>query len=150
MSGGTLSMNKQRSHRSFCSSGPSWRDRTLLFGLFLVGFAMWQPPIQVAFAAEPVNFDRQIRPIFKKRCHSCHGSKKQESGLRLDIRQDAMAGGDTGPAIVPGDTKSRLLLQYVESDDPELVMPPKGDRLSRQQIDLLKRWIDEGAKWPED
>lgn len=101
-------------------------------------------------AAEPVDFNKQIRPIFKDRCYSCHGSKKQESGLRLDKRQEAMAGGDTGLAIVPGDTSRGLLLKYVQSEDPELIMPAKGDRLTRNQIDLLKRWIDEGAKWPED
>ena len=104
----------------------------------------------LAQAADPVNFAKQIRPIFKERCYSCHGAKKQESGLRLDKRQEAMAGGDTGPAIVPGDSSSGLLLKYVQSEDPELIMPAKGDRLTRKQIDLLKRWIDEGAQWPED
>ena len=101
-------------------------------------------------AADPVDFDKQIRPIFKERCYSCHGAKKQESGLRLDKRQEAMAGGETGLAIVPGDTSRGLLLKYVQSEDPELIMPAKGDRLTRKQIELLKRWIDEGAKWPEE
>lgn len=104
----------------------------------------------LAQAAEPIDFNKQIRPIFKERCYSCHGAKKQESGLRLDKRQEAMAGGETGPAIVPGDTSRGLLLKYVQSEDPELIMPAKGDRLTRKQIDLLKRWIDEGAQWPED
>lgn len=103
-----------------------------------------------ALAVEPVDFDKQIRPIFKDRCYSCHGAKKRESGLRLDKRQEALAGGETGLAIVPGDTSRGLLLKYVQSDDPELIMPAKGDRLTRKQIDLLKRWIDEGARWPED
>ena len=100
--------------------------------------------------ADPVNFDKQILPIFKEQCFDCHGPKKQESGLRLDRRQDALAGGDTGPAIVPGDVSSGLLLKYVQSEDAEQVMPPKGDRLTRQQIELLRRWIEDGAKWSEE
>lgn len=112
--------------------------------------ALWAFAGSLALAAEPVDFDKQIRPIFKERCYSCHGAKKQESGLRLDKRQEAMAGGETGLAIVPGDTSRGLLLKYVQSEDPELIMPAKGDRLTRKQIDLLKRWIDEGAKWPEN
>jgi len=117
--------------------------RSILLALIAVTSSLAQ-------AAEPVDFNKQIRPIFKERCYSCHGAKKQESGLRLDKRQEAMAGGETGPAIVPGDTSRGLLLKYVQSEDPELIMPAKGDRLTRKQIDLLKRWIDEGAQWPED
>lgn len=101
-------------------------------------------------AADAVDFNQQIRPIFQKRCYDCHGPKKQESGLRLDRRQEALAGGDTGPAIVPGDISSGLLLKYVQSEDAEEVMPPKGDRLTRQQIELLKNWIEAGATWPEE
>ena len=101
-------------------------------------------------AADAVDFNQQIRPIFKERCYDCHGPKKQESGLRLDRRQDALAGGDTGPAIVPGDISSGLLLKYVQSDDAEQVMPPRGDRLTRQQIERLKNWIEDGAIWPEE
>jgi mono/diheme cytochrome c family protein len=124
---------------------------TVAFGLdSCVIFSLMAVTSSLAQAAEPVDFDKQIRPIFKERCYSCHGAKKQESGLRLDKRQEAMAGGDTGPAIVPGDTSRGLLLKYVQSEDPELIMPAKGDRLTRKQIDLLKRWIDEGAQWPED
>ena len=131
--------------RPSCSH--EWR-RTALTSLAIMFVSAALVP--AARAADAVNFDKQIRPIFKERCHSCHGAKKQESGLRLDKRQDAMAGGDTGPAIVPGDTSRGLLLKYVLSEDPELVMPAKGDRLSRKQIELLKLWIDEGAQWPED
>lgn len=124
--------------------------RTVTPGLTTRLFALVAITSSLTQAAEPVDFRKQIRPIFKERCYSCHGAKKQESGLRLDKRQEAMAGGETGPAIVPGDTSSGLLLKYVQSEDPELIMPAKGDRLTRKQIDLLKRWIDEGAKWPEE
>ena len=101
-------------------------------------------------AADPIDFNKQIRPLFKERCYECHGPDKQESGLRLDKRQEALAGGDSGAAIVPGDVASGLLLKYVQSEDAEQVMPPKGDRLTEEQIKLLKQWIEDGAKWPED
>ncbi len=101
-------------------------------------------------ASDPVDFEKQIRPLFKARCYECHGPKKQESGLRLDKKQEALAGGDSGPAIVPGDPDSGLLLKLVQSDDGEQVMPPKGDRLSRDEIEFLKKWIEEGAEWPDD
>jgi mono/diheme cytochrome c family protein len=101
-------------------------------------------------AADKVDFAQQIRPIFKERCYGCHGPQKQESGLRLDKRQEALAGGDSGAAIVPGDPATGLLLKYVQSEDAEQVMPPKGDRLTEEQIKLLKQWIEDGAEWPED
>ncbi len=101
-------------------------------------------------AADKVDFTQQIRPIFKERCYGCHGPQKQESGLRLDQRQEALAGGDGGAAIVPGDPASGLLLKYVQSEDAEQVMPPKGDRLTEEQIKLLMQWIEDGAEWPED
>ena len=101
-------------------------------------------------AADKIDFNKQIRPIFKERCYECHGPDKHESGLRLDKRQEALAGGDSGAAIVPGDVTSGLLLKNVQSEDAEQVMPPNGDRLTEEQIKLLKQWIEDGADWPED
>lgn len=101
-------------------------------------------------AAPPVDYLQQIRPIFRDHCYECHGPKKQESGLRLDKRQEALAGGNTGPAIVPGDTTSGLLLKFIQTEDPEQVMPPKGDRLTAKQIELIQQWIKNDAPWPED
>lgn len=112
----------------------------------VVLLGLLSPPLQ---AADTIDFEKQIRPIIQRRCYECHGPDKQESGLRLDKRQEALAGGDSGAAIVPGDVASGLLLKYVQSEDAELVMPPNGDRLTRQQIELLKRWIEDGAEWPE-
>lgn len=104
----------------------------------------------LAIGGDKIDFGKQIRPIFKERCFACHGPKKQDSGLRLDRRQEALAGGDSGAAIVPGDVTTGHLLSRVQSEDGEQVMPPKGDRLTTQQIKLLKQWIEDGAKWPED
>ena len=105
-----------------------------------------------AKAADPtVDFAREIRPIFQERCLACHGSRAQMHGFRLDRRSDAFRGGDSGvPAIVPGNSADSLLLRYVSGRDPEVVMPPEGPPLTGEQVELLRRWIDEGAVWPQE
>jgi mono/diheme cytochrome c family protein len=97
-----------------------------------------------------VDFRRDIEPILVKRCTECHGPDKQKSELRLDNKKDALKGGKSGqPLLVPGRSAESLLVQRVISNDPDEVMPAKGDRLRPEQIALLKRWIDQGAVWPE-
>src|SRR5437660_4860341 len=96
-----------------------------------------------------VDFTRDIQPIFAERCYSCHGAEKQKSGFRLDVKERAMAGGDTGNDIVPRKSSESLLYRYVAGLHPEIRMPPKGGPLSSRQIELLARWIDSGAIWPE-
>ncbi|MFN7640420.1 MAG: c-type cytochrome domain-containing protein [bacterium] len=72
----------------------------------------------------------------------------QKSDLRLDRREDALRGGESGvAAIVPGDSKGSLLMRYVTGADPKLVMPPAGPRLTGEEIAVLRQWIDAGAQW---
>jgi mono/diheme cytochrome c family protein len=97
-----------------------------------------------------VQFERDIRPILAAACVKCHGAKKREGGLRLDAKSFAMTGGDSGPVIRPGKTDDSELLIRVKSDDPDVRMPPEGKRLSGPQIELLTRWIEAGAEWPDD
>lgn len=100
--------------------------------------------------ANPVDFVRDIRPIFEDRCYSCHGPEKQKGGLRLDIKAAALRGGDDhAPDILPGKPKESPLLRFVKGEEEELVMPPKGKRLTEEQTALLARWIQEGAQWPD-
>lgn len=100
--------------------------------------------------AESVDFVRDIRPIFESRCYSCHGTEKQKGGLRLDVKAAALKGGDDhAPNIVPGKSKESPLLKFVRGEEEDLVMPPKGKRLTTEQIALLARWIEEGANWPD-
>jgi hypothetical protein len=102
----------------------------------------------------PVDFDREIRPILSNNCFACHGpdEKQRKAKLRLDIRDGAFnelrAGGH---AVVAGDPVKSELLRRVLSDDPtERMPPPKSNkRLTREQVDLLRRWIEQGAKWSE-
>ena len=94
------------------------------------------------------DFSRDIEPLFRTRCYSCHGEKVQMRKFRLDRRSDALRGGESGvPAIVPGNSAQSLLVRYVTGGDPAVVMPPAGPRLTAEQIELLKAWIDAGAKW---
>jgi mono/diheme cytochrome c family protein len=100
--------------------------------------------------AASVDFARDVRPIFQKHCHSCHGTEKQKGGLRLDIKAAALKGGDEhAPNIVPGNPKNSPLLRFVKGDEPDLWMPPKGERLTPEQTGILERWISEGASWPD-
>lgn len=97
----------------------------------------------------PVDFIREVRPIFDKHCTSCHGEVKQKSGLRLDLKAAALTGGDKhGPDIVAGKAHESPLIQFLSTDDEDELMPPKG-KLSEREIDLLTRWINEGAVWPD-
>jgi cytochrome c553 len=102
-----------------------------------------------AAAARPVDFVRDVQPIFAKSCYGCHGEQKQKSGLRLDVKGIALKGGEDGPVIVPGRGAQSLLVQLVAGLDPDRVMPPKGKRLSPEQIAVLRAWIDQGATWPD-
>lgn len=103
--------------------------------------------------ADEVDFVEEVRPIFEKHCYSCHGEEKQKSGLRLDVKSAAFRGGDNhGPDIVPGKSDESPLIQFVVTDDEDLLMPPPGKgrkRLSDQEISILTRWVNEGAHWPD-
>lgn len=96
-------------------------------------------------------FESRIRPVLVEKCHSCHGPKaeKLKGGLRVDLRESLLKGGDTGPAIVPGDPAKSLLLQAVRHADPDLKMPPKEKLPDRVAADL-EAWIRRGAPMPKE
>ena len=100
-----------------------------------------------------MDFSRDIRPILSDSCFTCHGPDKQsrDSELRLDTRAGALADLGGYRAILPGDADASEALARVTSDDPDLQMPPPdaGRKLNAGQIELLRRWIDEGAVWEE-
>ncbi len=100
-------------------------------------------------ANAPVDFTRDIQPLFAERCVKCHGPEKQKSDLRLDVKAHAMRGGDSGKVIEPGKSADSRLIHLVAGIEEDKVMPPKGERLTAAQIGLLRAWIDQGAIWPE-
>jgi mono/diheme cytochrome c family protein len=101
-----------------------------------------------ATAQQRVDFAGEIQPIFARVCYQCHGPQKQRSDFRLDVKADALRGGSIGVAIVPGKSADSPLLRYIAGLDKNVVMPPKGERLTAPEIELIRAWIDQGAAWP--
>ncbi len=91
-------------------------------------------------------FETQVRPVLAEHCVGCHGPEKQKAGLRLDSRAAALAGGETGPAVVPGKVEESLLVGAIRHADDGLKMPPK-QKLADTQVADLTRWVEMGAPW---
>jgi ankyrin repeat protein len=105
--------------------------------------ALAQVPLPPA-AARSVDYDADVRPLLAQNCYSCHGPEAQQSGLRLDLRQNALRGGDYGPVITPGNSADSKLIKRLVHGDGGLQMPPTGP-LSDDDIGILRAWIDQGA-----
>lgn len=99
--------------------------------------------------AEAAFFEKRIRPVLAEACYRCHSQSagKQKAGLTLDSLAGLRRGGDTGPAIVPGEPEASLLITAVSYADPDLQMPPSG-RLPEETVGDLREWIRRGAFWP--
>ncbi len=93
-------------------------------------------------------FEKQVRPILVRRCFECHGGSVAEGGLSLASRQGWRNGGESGPAIVPGDPQSSLLIDAINHQS--LVMPPaaRGGKIPQAEIDILRTWVEMGAPDP--
>ena len=94
-------------------------------------------------------FESRIRPILVNHCYKCHSesSKQSKGGLRLDSRESTIKGGDSGPAIIPGNVNDSLIIQAVAYDGGLYDMPPSG-KLTEIQISDLKKWVQSGAADP--
>lgn len=105
----------------------------------------------VCSPAFAVDFEKDIKPIFDERCAKCHGEEKQKSEFRLDVRDIILKGGDLGePGAVPGHPEKSTIYKLISLDeDHDDIMPPKGDPLTKKQIDLIAQWIKQGVKMPE-
>ncbi len=102
--------------------------------------------------AQTIDFRTQIQPILSEHCSQCHGvdEETREGALRLDLREAALAGGESGqPAIIAGNSAQSAIIHRVLSSDPDVLMPPPSLQkpLSKQQIELLSKWIDQGAPY---
>ncbi len=91
-------------------------------------------------------FEKHIRPLLATRCLECHGPQKQEGDLRLDTREAMLRGGDSGPAIVPGNPDQSLVIEAIAYESFE--MPPAG-KLADADIQKFRAWVADGAVWPE-
>ena len=117
----------------------------ILLGLLCFG------SVSAVSGADEVDYARQIKPIFAKKCYACHGALQQKSGLRLDTAALIRKGGDGGAALVPEKPEESLLWDILTGKDGRL-MPPEGEGtvLSADEIELVKRWIIQGGQGPAD
>lgn len=95
-----------------------------------------------------VTFAKDIKPLFEKSCVKCHGPEKQKAKLRLDSLDDALKGAEDGPVVVKGKSAESELVHSISRLDEDSAMPPegKGDPLTKEEIGLVRAWIDQGAK----
>ena len=110
--------------------------------------AMYESRLPKAIA-RPVDFVRDVRPILKDRCFECHGNEVEEGGLNLSIRSRVSEGGDSVIPLVAGNSAASPLIHFIAGLDDERMMPPDGPPLARDQIVILRSWIDQGATWPD-
>src|SRR5690606_31945413 len=93
---------------------------------------------------EPVSFYRQIRPVLQRNCSGCHQPSKRGGKLLLTSYEDFRKGGENGEAFAAGKPDESLILDYISGDEP--AMPQNADPLPAEQVELIARWIREGAK----
>lgn len=132
----------KKSHRSYQSNLTKKHPATSSIIQFTAVCVVLLASLPAALLAQSINFDQQIAPIFVSHCLECHSGTEPEGGLSLGEVKLAMNGGDSGKAIVANDAAGSFLWEQVSDDE----MPPKHP-LSKQEKAILKKWIDEGAKW---
>ena len=135
-------------------SGPTFGRRRLVWVLIAAatvpgGLLLWQGT-GLLFPRDEVHFSTDIRPILNQNCVQCHGGVRQKNGVSFIYRDEALGVGKSGRrTIVPGDPSASELIARVTSKDPEVRMPYHAAPLSTKQIELLRRWIEQGAKWED-
>jgi len=117
----------------------------LAVNLFVAGLVLSPASLR---SEERTDLFRQVAPILEKNCLSCHGGSAKKGGLSLATLASAQEGGNSGPALVAGKPEESLLLDAISGPKP--LMPRKAPPLSQEQIEVLKKWIAEGAHWPRD
>ena len=118
--------------------------------LMVVGIPFGAAQIKLPPAASrKVDYKQDIQPLLSQNCYSCQGRRFEQAGLRLDLRQNALRGGDYGPVIKIGNSAASKLIHRLVDGDGGLQMPPTG-ALSNDEIGLLRAWIDQGAEFRTD
>src|SRR5204863_3893256 len=123
---------------------------THMWKRYLIGAVVLAVRFGGSFAAQDagrVDFGRDVLPIFRQQCYGCHGATQQMNGFRLDRRRDAMRGG-TIAVIGPGNSDGSRLYLRLTGNQFGQQMPPTG-ALRAEQVDVIRRWIEQGAEWPD-
>ncbi len=119
-------------------------NRKLGFALISLLLLQWS-----ARGGERLDFRKDVEPILQKHCLRCHGADKRKGGLAFISRKEILIPADSGKiALVPGDASKGELMRRVLSTDKDERMPPSGPRLTANEVERLRRWIDQGAVWP--
>ena len=100
--------------------------------------------------ASPVDFVRDIQPILRDHCLKCHNPQKKKGQFRVDSREAFLRGGVGGAVLVPGNPKSSRLLELLVTSNEDERMPQAAPALAADKIELIRRWIEAGAVWPDD
>jgi hypothetical protein len=131
-------------------------SRALSADEITTNFAAGAPPV-IDYAAvlppplsRPVDFVTEVQPLLRDTCFDCHSSGNEEGSLNLGIRQRTLEGGEHGAVLVPGNSADSRLVHLIAGLEPERMMPPEGERLTNEQIGMIRAWIDQGAAWPAD
>lgn len=146
---------------SFPSNGPAspYQNNSRMFAMpfaclrfalpiAVVVLAVLAAPAHAEPTAEEIEFfESHIRPLLVERCHKCHAGDQEKGGLRLDSLGRMLEGGDTGPAVVPGEPEESLLVEVIRYSPDSYQMPPSG-KLPDEEIERLTEWVAMGAPWP--
>ncbi len=127
------------------------------FHLAALGVALLSAPVGASAASAQHEavlgrfFEQYVRPVLARECYRCHSEKDdaRKGGLTLDTKAGLLKGGDTGPAVVPGNPSKSLLVRAIQYHDPDLQMPPKNKKLKPADIGMLTQWVLRGAYYPD-
>lgn len=96
-------------------------------------------------------FEKKVRPVLVGRCYLCHSAEtKNAGGLRVDDLNGLLTGGDSGPAVIPGDAANSLLLKRTRDKNPKRIMPQEGEHVTDEEYAALAKWINDGVAWPRE
>lgn len=128
-------------------------SRALLLGICTCSLAAVAAEVDItklppASTKQGVTYAKDIKPIFEKSCFKCHGAEKQKGKLRVDSLEAALKGGEDGKVVEPGNSAKSPLVHAVARLNEDDAMPPadKGNPLTKDQVALIRAWIDQGAK----
>jgi mono/diheme cytochrome c family protein len=123
----------------------------LLCGLALGLPTAWAGAVDLsklppAATQQGVTYEKDIRPILEKNCFGCHGERMQKAKLRLDSLETALKGSNNGAVLEKGKSANSKIVKLVARLDEDNAMPPRGNPLTKEQVGLIRAWIDQGAK----
>jgi hypothetical protein len=104
-----------------------------------------------SFAADQIDYLKQVKPLLTEKCYSCHSALKQEAELRLETRALMLVGGDSGAVITPKNAAQSVVVERITDKGEDRMPPPTaGPRLTAKQVSIIRDWINQGASAPDE